>query len=92
MPGALESIGIDPKALEANATGAAIAFEVSEAATFESFVEQLLSQLKGSDFAIAFPGKSVLCTVHHHQQLWWMTTEAGVIEAAEELARGHVGS
>jgi hypothetical protein len=89
MPGALESIGIDPKPLETMATAAAIAFEPSEAAAFESFLEQLLSQLKASDFAIAFPGKSVLCTVHHHQQLWWMTTDAAVIEAAEELARVH---
>ena len=87
MPGALRSIGIDPAPLEANATGAAIAFEPGEAAAFESFLEQLLSQLKGSDFALAFPGRNVLCTVHHHQQLWWMATEAGVIEAAEALAK-----
>jgi hypothetical protein len=74
------------------ASAAAIAFERDEAGLFESLVAQLLSQLKGSDFAIAFPGKNVLCTVHHHQQLWWMTTEPEVIEAAEELARAQAST
>ena len=50
--------------------------------------------LGGSDFMLAFPGRSVLCTLHHHKQLWWTTTDENVIDAVvqpddlrEELAR-----
>lgn len=85
MPDALRSIGVDPEPLAAVASASAIAFEPGEVGTFERFLVTLLSNLKGSDFALAFPGRNVLCTVHHHQQLWWMTTEAGVIEAAEGI-------
>jgi hypothetical protein len=54
---------------------------------FEHCVERLLMMLMSSDFMISFPGKPVLCTLHHHKQLWWMSTDAKVIEAVEELAK-----
>jgi hypothetical protein len=47
----------------------------------ESLVSQLLTHLRTSDFMLAFPGGPVLCTVHHHKQLWWQTTDAGLHEA-----------
>jgi hypothetical protein len=37
--------------------------------------------LTASDFAIAFPRRAVLCTLHHHKQLWWQTTDTGLADA-----------
>ncbi len=86
MPAALRGIGIDPEPLASLNNAAAIQFEWTESPAFERFVEQLLTHLKGSDFAMAFPGRNVLCTIHHHQQLWWMTTDPNLLVAAEALA------
>ena len=41
--------------------------------------------LSGSDFMIAFPGRPALCTLHHHKQLWWSSTDAKIMQAVEEI-------
>jgi hypothetical protein len=66
--------------LVTRANGAALGFELGERAGFESLVAQLLSNLRTSDFMVAFPGRAALCTVHHHKQLWWQTTDAALHE------------
>jgi hypothetical protein len=43
--------------------------------------------LLGSDFTLAFVGKPVLCTVHHHKQLWWQTTDGGMLLALGDAVR-----
>jgi hypothetical protein len=78
MPSALDAVGVDGAELVTRANGAALAFGVAERAGFESLVVQLLSHLRTSDFMLAFPGRPALCTVHHHKQLWWQTTDAAL--------------
>jgi hypothetical protein len=41
--------------------------------------------LAGSDFALAFPGRPVICTVHHHKQLWWTTTDPEIHKTLETV-------
>lgn len=86
MPGALAAVGVDPKALEPLTTGAAIEFQSSEADEFASFLTSLLDNLSGSsDFQLAWPGRPVVCTVHHHKQLWWTTPHQTAHAAIAEL-------
>ena len=89
MPALIESLGLDFAGLEHKTNAAAIEFEVNETALFERFVADLLTLLHGSDFMIAFPGRGILCTLHHHKQLWWTTSEAGVFDAIERLGLAH---
>jgi len=50
-------------------------------------VGRLLMMLSSSDFMIAFPGSPALCTLHHHKQLWWTSTDEKILAAAEDLAQ-----
>lgn len=85
MPGLLRSIDVDPAALTTRNDGSALAFEPLEREPFVRTVETLLTNLLGSDFALAFPGRGVLCTVHHHKQLWWTTSDDAVMDALHRL-------
>ena len=87
MPELLRGVGIDPAALSGRNDGAAIEFQVDEAETLVPALEKLLTGLWGSDFALAWPGRPILCTVHHHTQLWWTTTDANLLAALELLTR-----
>jgi hypothetical protein len=83
MGALIEHIGLDPGLLAERNNGSAIEFSSDEAAQFRHVVHRLLEMLSGSDFMIAWPGRPVVCTVHHHKQLWWSTTDAelaGVLE------------
>lgn len=90
MPGLLREVSVDPQVLETRHDGTALAFDPGEMAAFERLVAGLLGRLLGSDFMLAWPGRPTLCTVHHHKQLWWTTTEAGVYAELEGIARGEV--
>ena len=81
MPALLESIGLDPGQLMTRNNAAAIEFTQNESAALEHFAAGLLQMLTASDFAITFPRRAALCTLHHHKQLWWQTTDAEVAEA-----------
>ena len=78
MPAALTAVGVDGDELVTRANGAALEFDVGERANFEPLIAKLLSNLRTSDFMLAFPGRPALCTVHHHKQLWWQTTDASL--------------
>ena len=58
---------------------------MEEAPVFETYLEQLLTHLATSDFALAFPCRPARCTVHHHKQLWWQSTDVKVIAALDAL-------
>jgi hypothetical protein len=45
----------------------------------------LLGRLLGSDFMLAWPGRPAVCTVHHHKQLWWTTTDPELLAALEAM-------
>lgn len=75
LPAVLEHIGIDPGLLINRTNGAAIEFAADETEPFQLLITRLLEMLQSSDFAIAFPKHPVLITLHHHKQLWWVTSD-----------------
>ena len=83
MPALIENVDLDPGLLEGRNNAAAIEFALEESPQLEYFIQRLLEMLLGSDFMLAFVGKPVLCTVHHHKQLWWQTTDAGILSTLE---------
>jgi hypothetical protein len=85
MPIALEQIKIDEKDLIQLNNAAAIEFEPHEAEQLEEFAAALLELLRASDFAVAFPGQPILCTIHHHKQLWWQTTNGDFAQVLRTL-------
>lgn len=86
MPGLLEQIGLGAGDLEHRNNGAAIEFAPDEGSAFTVLVEGLLANLQGSDFNLVWPGQSVVCTVHHHKQLWWTTAVMNLVELLDPLA------
>ena len=97
MPDLLRSVGVDPEHLAPLTTGAAIEFNWEESHEFASFLRSLLDNLSGSsDFQLAWPGRSVVCVVHHHKQLWWQTSDAAIhrelLKLAESLTTPPAGS
>jgi hypothetical protein len=87
LAGLLGEIGVDARLLENRADGAAIEFGGGEIAAFTRLLGGLLDKLQVSDFTLAFPGRPVLCLVHHHRQLWWSTTDAALMERIAGLGR-----
>ena len=92
LPTLFKRFDLDSGILESCNNAAAIEFGPGETGPFESFVERLLEMLKSSDFMLAFPGRPVLCTVHHHKQLWWQTTDPEAVAAIEAMTAGESGS
>jgi len=76
LPEALREVGIDSADLQHRTNAAAIAFDLIERAIARHFIERVLEHLAGSDFSLAFPDHPAICTLHHHKQLWWQTTDA----------------
>jgi hypothetical protein len=83
MPAVIEHIGLDPGLLRSRNNGAAIEFATAESRHFRHFTQRLLEMLMASDFMLAFIGQPILCTLHHHKQLWWSTTEEKVVKVLE---------
>lgn len=79
LPAHLTRLNIDPKLLLDRADGSAIEFATHEIKPLENLLSSILRQ-KFSDFLLAFPDWPVLCTVHHHCQLWWVSTDSRLIE------------
>jgi hypothetical protein len=85
MPAVLEHAGVEPAALAGRNDGAAIEFAADEGPLLRPVLEALLTRLWGSDFGLVWPGKPILCTVHHHTQLWWTTSDERWIEVLDGL-------
>ncbi len=81
----LNDLGIDVATLRDRNDGSAIAFSSDEIDSFTTALARLLKELRGSDFLLVFPQRATLCTVHHHQQLWWETLEAQIASAIESI-------
>ena len=82
---ALRSLDIDPGSLRDRNNGAALEFQMQEWPQMESFVEEVLQKLTGSDFLAAFPGKAALCMLHHHKQVWWTITDEPIANALDVM-------
>jgi hypothetical protein len=85
MPALIEHIGVDPGLLEGRNNAAAIEFGPADAEHLHHFVKRLLENLMSSDFMLAFVGQPILCTLHHHKQLWWTVRGDEVIEKLESI-------
>jgi hypothetical protein len=79
MPKLLRDNRVDVSALESRHDGCALAFAPDESPAFSAIVEGLLTNLLGSDFQLMFPGRDVVCTLHHHKQLWWTSPDESLI-------------
>lgn len=82
---AIKNIQIDATPLIDCTNAAAIEFSMTEIDPFERFVKTLLENLLASDFLIAFPGRSTICTLHHHKQLWWVAISDPLLAALDSL-------
>ena len=86
MAPVLRRLGVDPAALAPRNDAAAIEFlPQADEALLSAALEELLTKLWGSDFALAWPGRPVVCMVHHHTQLWWTTSDAGLANALDAM-------
>jgi hypothetical protein len=85
MPARLRDVGLPPDVLEGRHDGSAAQFDPGEEEAFERLVAGLLGRLLGSDFMLAWPGRPAVCTVHHHKQLWWTTTDPALFAALEAM-------
>jgi hypothetical protein len=85
LPPLLEAIGIDPGLLQTRTTAAAIEFTPQESPALEHFVTRLLEMLSVSDFSLAFPHRRMICSLHHHKQLWWTSADEEASGALERL-------
>ncbi|QOV88567.1 hypothetical protein [Humisphaera borealis] len=92
MPGLLQNVGLDDTALSPRHDGTAIEFTVDETPAFVTLVEGLLTHLLGSDFQLCFPARDVVCTVHHHKQLWWMSRDEGIVDRLKKLVGTSTGA
>jgi hypothetical protein len=86
MSAALREADIDPVKLATLNVAAAIEYLPGEAGRFTRFVQTLLENLLGSDFAVAFPGNPVVATIHHHKQIWWLSGDESLIRRIDSLA------
>jgi hypothetical protein len=85
MPDLLRRGGISPDELVHRHDGTAIGFAADESAAFATIAEGLLAHLLGSDFQLMFPGRDLVCTLHHHKQLWWSAMDAELVEKLRAL-------
>jgi len=86
LPTLIESIGLDPSLLASRTDAAAIQFSPHESDAFRRLALGLLDKLASSDFCIAFPGHALVCTLHHHCQLWWVTPDADLLSRLDAIA------
>ena len=85
MPDLLAEVGLRADQLAGRNDASAIEFSPTEATPFRRMVLGLLVSLHGSDFAMAFPGRPVVCTIHSHKQLWWTTTDDSIADGLDAL-------
>jgi hypothetical protein len=86
LPALLEHAGVDGGLLQSRTNGSAIEFGLHESESFSHLIEGLLRMLLGSDFALMFPGRPVVCTLHHNKQVWWTSTDPALIDSLGQLA------
>jgi len=85
LPGLVQRIGLNADELKSRNNASAIEFSLSEVDGFRQFVRGLLENLSVSDFLLAFPGRSTICTVHQHKQLWWVTENAALLHGLDGM-------
>ncbi|HEX5244014.1 MAG TPA: hypothetical protein VFW23_12185 [Tepidisphaeraceae bacterium] len=82
---ALEAAQVDWKALAPRTNASAVEFGVNESDAASALLQAILTHLVGSDFALAWPSWPVACTIHHHKQLWWTTSDVSLHERLGDI-------
>jgi len=85
LPVLLRDLGVDPALLAPRNNAAALEFHLDERESLTHLVQTLLLNLLGSDFLMAFPGRPIVCTLHHPKQLWWMTTDQSLVDRLDAM-------
>jgi hypothetical protein len=85
LPGLLNDIGVGADSLRSRTDGSAIQFEFAETEILRPLVERLFEKLIASDFTIAFPDRPVVALLHHHQQIWWQTSDGAIWKSLDSL-------
>ena len=80
LPNLLQSMAIDSNKLSSRSDASPIEFHSSDSSNLLRGLQVLLENLTSSDFMLAFPSYPILCTIHHHKQLWWTSSEKALIE------------
>jgi hypothetical protein len=82
----LPRLGIAVGTLRDRNDGSPIVFSSDEGELFRDTITRMLRELHFSDFLLLFPTRATVCTIHHHEQLWWQTTDPAVADALAALA------
>jgi hypothetical protein len=81
----LQKIGVDPNCLTHLTIAAAIEFAPGHENQFSQLIQGLLENLTASDFYITFPHHPAICMLHHHKQLWWVTTDDKILAGLDRV-------
>jgi hypothetical protein len=85
LPSLLGKHGVQSEMLRTRTDGSAIEFQPHEGDSLTAIVEELFDRLVASDFTIAFPGRTVVALLHHHQQIWWQTSNQAIWESLDTV-------
>jgi len=80
LPELIRSVGIDPQLLASRSDASPLEFNSADRPHLTRFIQTLLENLTSSDFMLASADYPVLCTIHHHKQLWWTSSDKAFIE------------
>ena len=82
---ALNDIGIHSDLLMHLNNATAVEFQPAEEKTVHIFIQNLLTNLVGSDFQAVFADSTTICTIHSRSQLWWTTVVPAIADRLDEL-------
>jgi hypothetical protein len=80
LPELIRSVGVDPQVLASRSDASPVEFNGADRPHLTRFIQTLLENLAASDFMLASAAYPVLCTIHHHKQLWWTSSDKAFIE------------
>ncbi len=86
LPMLLKNVGVQPFLLAQRPDASPLEFQPGDQAALKSCLQTLLDNLSTSDFMLAFPQHPILCTIHHHRQLWWITSNKPLLERVDSHA------
>ena len=82
----LPTVDVNPASVLDRNDGSPVVFTPAEGDAMFQTVLAVLQGLRSSDFQLTFPTRAMVCTIHHHEQLWWQTTDAAIAHVIATLA------
>jgi hypothetical protein len=84
----LRKLGIDPNSLATCNQASAIEFLPTDSEPFfAAMIGEVIRHTGNSDFALAFPDRPIVATIHHHRQIWWTSPDTPLIEILGDLVK-----